>query len=163
MSGALDHATDFTSHHIEGHARAALEQGKQGHFRVPLISEVLPGLWQGGCIDGVKLPDDFDLVISLYPWEQYKLGPETQRVEFRAYDNADIPDVSELVSTAYEAWQGGKKVLIHCQAGLNRSGFTAAQVLIADGYSAADAIKLLRDRRSPVVLCNKVFEDWLLR
>lgn len=154
--------TDFSSHHIEGYAQAAIEAGREAYFKVPLISEVLPGLWQGGCKDGVALPEDFDFVVSLYPWEQYHLGPKTQRVEQREFDSADVPDVGSLVDLAYAAWQAGQKVLIHCQAGLNRSGLTTAQVLMRDGYTAADAIALLRKGRCDMVLCNAAFVSWLL-
>lgn len=154
--------TDLTSHPISGIARAAVEAGNDGHFSMPLITEILPGLWQGGCINGVSLPDDFDLVISLYPWEGFKLGPNTSQLSQEAYDADDIPDVESLVEAAFGAWRTGKKVLIHCQAGLNRSGLLAAQVLMRHGYSAADAIRLLREKRSPVVLCNEAFECWLL-
>jgi hypothetical protein len=152
---------DFRSHHIEGYARAAIESGGDGWFSTDLITEVLPGLWQGGCIDGVRLDDDFDLVVSLYPWEKFVVGAATEVIEFTAYDSEDVPVVKALVDEAYEAWKAGRKVLIHCQAGLNRSGFVAAQVLMRDGYSADDAIALLREKRSPAVLCNRHFERWL--
>jgi hypothetical protein len=154
-------AADFASHHIEGYARAAVEQGRDGRFSVPLISEVLPGLWQGGCINGVRLGDEFDLVISLYPWEKYTLGPNTERVEFTAYDAAEVPNVAAAAQLAYDNWKDGKRVLIHCQAGLNRSGLVSALVLMGDGYSADDAITLLREKRCPMVLCNAAFERYL--
>lgn len=157
----IDRQADFASHHIEGYARAAQEQGLDGYFSVPLISEVLPGLWQGGCIDGVRLPDDFTLVVSLYKWESYDVGPTTERLTFTAYDAAEVPDVAEAANAAYAAWKAGGKVLIHCQAGLNRSGLTTALVLMADGYSADDAIRLVREKRCPMVLCNATFERYL--
>ncbi|HEY7821189.1 MAG TPA: dual specificity protein phosphatase family protein, partial [Acidimicrobiia bacterium] len=53
-------------------------------------------------------------------------------------------------------------VLIRCQAGVNRSGLVSALVLMLDGYRAEEAIALLRQRRSPVVLSNRHFERWLL-
>lgn len=160
---AHDLHADFESHHIEGRARVALERGLDGYFKVPLISEVLPGLWQGGCRDGVKLPDDFDLVISLYPWERYQIGDHILRVEQKAYDSdGEVPDLTVLAHLAYFAWKASRRVLIHCQAGLNRSGLLAAQVLMLDGYSPANAIALLREKRCDLVLCNETFERWLL-
>lgn len=149
--------TDFTSHHIEGIAAHG-----HTHFKVSLISEILPGLWQGGCIDNVELPHDFDMVISLYPWEQYKLGPNTERMEITAYDSHDVPDVILGVELAHARWKAGQKVLIHCQAGLNRSGLTAAQVLMKEGYTAQEAIDMLRTSRCSAVLCNRTFEKHLL-
>lgn len=157
-----DLEADWSAHHIEGFARAAEERGVDAYFSCPLISEVAPGLWQGGCIDGVRLPSDFDLVVSLYPWEKYAVGSATRVIERFAYDAATVPDLSDLVETVYESWKGGNKVLVHCQAGLNRSGLLAAQVLIKDGYSPAEAIRQLRDSRSSLVLCNEAFERALL-
>src|SRR6187402_628518 len=66
-----------------------------GYFDVALIQPVLRRtetngdglleirgeLWQGGCIGGLRLPEDFDFVLSLYPWERYVLGENTERTE----------------------------------------------------------------------------------
>src|SRR4051812_39267412 len=76
-------------HRMSGYARAALEAGKPGYFDVPLISQVKDNLWQGGCIHGLTLPDDFDFVLSLYPWGKYTLGPNTVRKEVTMYDALD--------------------------------------------------------------------------
>jgi protein-tyrosine phosphatase len=45
---------------------------------------------------------------------------------------------------------------------LNRSALVAGMALILDGWKPADAIALLREKRSPAVLCNPAFEQWLL-
>lgn len=55
----------------------------------------------------------------------------------------------------------GQVCLIHCQAGLNRSGLLAARTLMKRGHTADEAIALLREKRSPLVLCNDAFENWL--
>lgn len=57
----------------------------------------------------------------------------------------------------------GRKVLVTCAMGLNRSGLMTALTLM-HGYkmSAANAIKLIRGRRSPDCLSNPMFERWLL-
>jgi protein-tyrosine phosphatase len=156
-------STDFTSHHIEGHAHAAIERGWKSHFKVDLISHIEGNLWSGGCINGVRLPDDFAYVVSLYPWERYETGPFTTLVEVRMYDSADqaMDQVDEIAAKVVEYAAEGK-TLVHCQAGLNRSGLIAARALMLMGHSAADAIALLRERRCPMVLCNEAFEAWLL-
>lgn len=159
---APDLEADWSSHNIQGFARAAEERGIDAYFSCPLISEIAPGLWQGGCIHGVRLPQDFDLVVSLFPWEKYAIADATRVIERIAYDGAIVPDLSDLVDTVHESWKGGDKVLVHCQAGLNRSGLLVAQVLIKDGYSPVGAIQHLRDTRSPLVLCNEAFESALL-
>lgn len=155
-----DHMTDFTSHHIEGIAR----EGNKP-FSVPLVSHIVGNLWTGGCLDGVKLGDDFAFVVSLYPWEKYKLGPRTVRIEVKLYDSGDGPgcDERQLYDLAHmvNAFCAVGKTLVHCQAGLNRSGLVAGLALVLDGMAPMDAIKLLRERRCDAVLCNAAFEEWL--
>jgi protein-tyrosine phosphatase len=155
---------DLASHHIEGYARAAVEAGRPAAFSVPLVSHIRGNLWTGGCRHGVRLPDDFGYVISLYPSERYALGHHTRLFQHTLYDSADLPDPEELRGIAAEvnACVSLGKTLVHCQAGLNRSGLVAGLALVLDGMTPADAIALLRERRSPAVLCNETFETWLL-
>jgi protein-tyrosine phosphatase len=154
---------DFKSHHIEGHARAAQERGLSGYFSVPLISHVEGNLWQGGCIDGVALPADFKYVVSLYPWEQYTLPEGCERVEVRMYDSLDQDTgaVDSIAAMVVGFCQQGK-TLVHCQAGLNRSGLVAARALMLMGRTAREAVDHLRASRCDMVLCNQAFERWLL-
>lgn len=151
--------TDVTTHHIEGIAR----EGNKP-FNVPLITHVGGNLWQGGCIDGVRLSDDFEFVVSLYPWEKYAIGPSTVGLEVEMFDSGAIPDERTLhdIARIINAFRAKGKTLVHCQAGLNRSALTTGLALILDGMPAADAIALLRTRRCDAVLCNAAFEKWLL-
>lgn len=50
---------------------------------------------------------------------------------------------------------------LHCEMGVNRSNLFAAAALVVSGMNVQDAIKLLRERRSPHVLMNQHFEDFL--
>lgn len=165
---AFDLEADFQNHYIEGFARAEQEKlgktNRDGYFKCPLISEVMPNLWQGGCRDLVHLPKDFRFVFSLYPWEQYTLGADTIRHEVKLLDAAVIPDEAQLhqIAADINVCRVIGKTLVHCQAGLNRSGLLTGLALIKGGMNPAEAIKLLRDSRSPMVLCNETFEKWLL-
>lgn len=136
-----------------------------GHvIDVPLISEITDGFYQGGCIVGVLLPDNIDFILSLYPWEQYMLHPHQTRKEVTMYDHDGMPDLDQLHQLAEEIniRRLTECVLVHCQAGLNRSGLVASLALIKSGMKPSDAIQLLRSKRSPAVLCNKTFENYLL-
>lgn len=148
--------------------------------------QILPGLFQGGTPDeevlGCPAPDHhydrlghrggvaypvfpFDVVLTLYadaqpaPWgvREYRFGfPDGLLVDDHARE------VLELAHLAHQAWRSGRSVLIRCQAGVNRSGLVTALVLMIAGYRADEAITLLRQQRSPLVLSNRHFEEWLL-
>lgn len=138
--------------------------------------EILPGLWQGGTEDhevvGCHPPaahyasiQPFDLVVTLYadalpaPW-----GVEEARYGFpdSSLSPSSIERVVALARHAHARWRQGARVLVRCQAGVNRSGLVMALVLMHEGLTAAEAIRLIRLRRSPVALSNRAFERWLL-
>ena len=133
-------------------------------FDVPFITEIHPGLWQGGCETGLILPGHIKHIVSLYPWEKYTINHQMKSEMYvRMYDSVDsgpgldqIRSIAEWVNHLVEAKDGD--VLVHCQAGLNRSSFVVATALILKGMSPDDAIGLLRAQRSPAVLCNPAFE-----
>lgn len=130
-------------------------------FDVPYISEIIPGLYQGGCQRGLILPDYIVHLVSLYPWEKYTIYHEMKsEVYFTAYDSEDGLDLNQARELA--TWVNNRHadgpVLIHCQAGLNRSSFVATLALTQRGMTVDEAISLLREKRSPAVLCNEAFE-----
>ena len=141
-----------------------------------LHTEILPGLFMGGTADDDTIDYakplstfehgiPFDAVVTLYSWAQpMPWGIEELRYGFADAKMSHIDEVRlhRLAEWAYERWQEGKKVLIRCQAGMNRSGLVSALVLMRADYSAEDAIKLLRDKRSEVVLFNDAYVDYLI-
>lgn len=138
--------------------------------------EILPRLWQGGTEDddviGQPTPRGhyragypFDLVVTLYadaqpaPWEVEELRygfPDS------ALTPTGIRQAVALSGYAYDRWQAGGRILIRCQAGVNRSGLVMALTLMRAGYPAGEAIALIRARRSPAVLSNRHFTKWLI-
>lgn len=155
---------DLTSHKINGYAAAAYDRGIPAYFEVPLISHIHDNLYLGGCIDGVQLPDEFKYVISLYPWEQYRIGPDTERHEFKLYDSSEeipIDEIDAIASMVLECLERGK-TLVHCQAGLNRSSLVTALAMMLNGMTAKEAIALIREKRCELCLCNETFEKFLL-
>ena len=157
---------DFTKHRITGWVPYAEARGIDPRLDVPLITHVEGNLWQGGCPDygHVSLPEGFDYVLSLYPWGKYDMPTGCERDEVRMYDSLDqgFDQVDELARGIKQRLDRGQTVLIHCQAGLNRSGLLTARVLTLMGKTAAEALALLRKQRSHLVVCNEAFEEWLL-
>jgi hypothetical protein len=133
-----------------------------GYMDIPLISPVLEdiGLYQGGFEHGINLGNDFDTVVSLYSWQRYPQNEGVDLYEFKqVHDSSAGMDEEVLFKASDAVLKGLKKgkVLVHCQAGLNRSGLTAAFTLMRMGWSAQDAIDHLRRQRSNMVLCNATF------
>lgn len=149
---------DLTSHKIEG---ITLQKNK--YLDIPLFSHIIGNLWMGGCPVRTA-PEEFRFIVSLYPWEPYKLTKFQVRTEAYLQDILTVPDEERLYTLArcVNEYKLQGVTLVHCQAGLNRSGLVLALALIEEGMKAAEAISLLRVKRSPAVLCNQIFEKWLL-
>ena len=139
-------------------------------------NEILPGLFMGGTHDDATVADpmelaglgrwrEYDAVVTLYAWAQ-PVAWEIEELRYGfgdgALDGADLERVLRAARWAHERWRSGDRVLIRCQAGLNRSGLVTALVLVLDGWDPAEAIAHLRDRRSPHVLFNGHFVRWLV-
>src|SRR5690348_9738384 len=135
--------------------------------------EIVPLLWMGGHIyrdqAGVRAPvvvdREFDLVISLYEREGHGPGGG---VEHRSVPMPDGPLTAEQIEAvcgaaelAVEAVGRGRRVLVRCHSGYNRSGLVVAHALTLLGYSTSDAIFLVRYRRSKWALNNSLFVDYL--
>jgi len=142
-----------------------------------LYSEILPGLWQGGThdFDTLEFPKEypiwktekqFDSVATLYAVAHpVGWGVAERRYGFpdSVLSAQDIPEIHSIADWAFEQWKSGKRVLIRCQAGWNRSGLVMALVLIKHGLNPRDAISLIREKRSPHALCNQDFVNFLER
>ena len=162
------------------------------YYPVELWNEVAPGLYQGGTDDsdtmgaylretpsryeinrmfpkistGQVTKKHFDTVATLYSAAN-AVGRSVKEIRF-AFHDGDMSDLDPeqdlffMVREAHADWKSGKKVLVRCQAGINRSGLVTALVLIRDGYSPEAAIRLIRDNRCEAALSNSRFEAWLL-
>lgn len=133
-------------------------------FSVPYISQISKHLFQGGCENGLILPNEITFVLSLYPWEKYTLHDNAERLEVKMYDSLDqaFGQVDDLAGVVISRLEAEENVLVHCQAGLNRSSLIAARVLmLMNDWDADTAIKTIRENRSPACLCNPAFEEHL--
>jgi protein-tyrosine phosphatase len=141
-----------------------------------LFSMIAPNLFQGGTDDldvihlavtnnrkRTDLP--FDAIVTLYAWAR---PADSDVQEFRygvpdaSISDIDLARLRDAVEFGYARWKSGDRVLIRCQAGLNRSGLVTALLLIKDGMSPERAIALIREARGEDALFNTSFCTWLL-
>lgn len=151
--GAL---ADFETHKIEGFVHG------HGFVSTPLFSQIDGNLWMGGC-PVESAPMEFQFVIDLYTHGEYHVRGHQIVTVAKMLDTSDIPDARVLHALAdyVNACRAIGPVLVHCQAGLNRSGLVTALALMKAGRSSKDAIELMRAQRSDAVLCNPSFHMWL--
>ncbi len=76
-------------------------------------------------------------------------------------DGTQLAGVMRLAQAACEAVEAGRRVLVRCYSGYNRSGLVVAHSLIRRGLTANEAIRLIRARRSPWALHNELFVEYL--
>jgi hypothetical protein len=105
--------------------------------------------------------DEFDVVVSLY--RQRGHGPaagvehHTMSIPDAQLQDADVAEVERLAAVVADAVRARRSVLVRCQAGLNRSSLVAALALVQLGWSPANAITTIRERRSVNCLFNRSF------
>jgi protein-tyrosine phosphatase len=141
-----------------------------------LYSEIAPNLFMGGTADEdvihqaapynkVRTDLPFDAIITMYAWA----NPADWRVqEFRygIYDSAiseiDLDRLKQAVEFGYNRWLSGDRVLVRCQAGLNRSGLVTALIMMSTGLDAETAIEQIRKNRAEIALFNNNYVEWLM-
>ena len=140
-----------------------------------LYSEILPNLFISGTADddvvhhGKSLqqlaqPSFFDSIVCLYSHANaagYYVREQRYGIADAELNEDSKPEIRQLATWLYSEWKSGKRVAAKCQAGWNRSGLVAALVLLHDGFTADEAISLIRERRSPNALCNQHFVNYI--
>lgn len=133
----------------------------------------MPGLWMGGHefasrsggIEFAVVRDEFDLVMTLLKLPGYGPDPGVEHhvwsIPDGPLDGTQLAGVMRLAEAACTALEDGRKVLVRCYSGYNRSGLVVAHSLVRDGHGVDEAIRLIRARRSPWALHNELFVEYL--
>lgn len=90
-------------------------------------------------------------MIFIRPAEVYD-QPPFQMLTLRTFDSIFLPipigKLKKGVETALPVLEAGKGVLVYCREGRHRSVAMAAAVLIGMGYSADQAMQLIKSQRA---------------
>lgn len=156
---------EYPNHLIEHRFQGLLTSCGMNKMDLPIVSHIHANLWQGASVSefGYSMPDYFKTVLNLYPWGEYEKPEGIDYREYKLYDShsgVDAEEVDELAQWAFDRIDNGP-LLIHCQAGVNRSSLIAALVLRKMGFSSNGAIDAIRVKRGPECLCNPVFEKFV--
>jgi protein-tyrosine phosphatase len=130
--------------------------------------EVLSGLWQSGLPeDWADLRRRYDAVVDL---ADPGPGPSADElgnvtwVKVPLEDGDSLPDqlvLDQLTALVAAMVRDGRRVLVHCTYGKNRSGLLMAlivrELLGCDGRTALERVRAVRHR----AVNNDVFADWV--
>ncbi|MEU6670738.1 dual specificity protein phosphatase family protein [Streptomyces sp. NPDC046727] len=150
-------------------------RGKQPDVPAPESpwSEIVPGLWMGGHefrgrsgrLEFAVVRDEFDVVQSLLRLPGYGPDPGVEHhvwpIPDGPLDGTQLAGVIRLARAVNEALDAGRRVLVRCYHGYNRSGLVIAHALVQRGDTTDQAIQLIRARRSAWALHNKLFVEYL--
>jgi protein-tyrosine phosphatase len=122
----------------------------------PLFNEIIPNLFMGGTHDddvihypmrdyGARTDLPFDAIVTMYAWARpadWNIQEFRYAVEDGAIAKIDLNRLMQAVEFGHNRLKSGDRVLVRCQAGLNRSGLVTALILMKEGLTAQDAIDL---------------------
>ncbi|MFH8380350.1 protein phosphatase [Kitasatospora sp. NPDC018058] len=136
-------------------------------------NEIVPGLWMGGHyytppggeLQLAIVQGEFELVVSLFTLPGHGPARQVEHIVREVPDDPFSPGqllaVQEAAELTAAAVRRGRRTLVRCHSGYNRSGLVVAQALVDLGHESGEAIRLVRERRSPRALNNPVFVDYL--
>ncbi len=107
----------------------------------------------------------FDLSVDVGGWDR---SAEAADVDYSFLLVDDVPWILDpdaihgLGVRVADEVEVGRRVVVNCAAGLNRSGLVVGRALIHLGYAPRQAVRLIRAARGPHALSNRTFEEFLL-
>ena len=115
------------------------------------------------------------IVSLLEPTEARNLGLEAERLEVKACEMgfmsfpipdmglpASVEDFTQITQMLFRQVNAGINTLVHCRAGIGRSGLLAAGVLLHTGMNAEEAFAYVSRMRGIRVPETPEQHDWLV-
>lgn len=130
-------------------------------------SEVISGLWMGSPPRSWERAwEKFDVIVSLISMGPTGHCPNGKIWIVHPLEDSEMPADDEslflLADLVTDLINEGKTVLVHCGAGLNRSGLICALVVRElRCCRGTEAIDIVRAARGPIALSNPYFTRFL--
>lgn len=138
-----------------------------------IMAKPVSGEWIEEEFIGLKRLGIDKIVCLLESTEQIEIGLGLEEklciknaIEYCSFPIADrgLPDTSKASLLAEELYQdirSGKHIVIHCRAGIGRTGIMAGAILVKSGLSAKEAFALISSARGVQVPDTEEQEHWL--
>jgi protein-tyrosine phosphatase len=138
--------------------------GKLSVMPMPASGEGVAGLRQLGIDHVVSLLEvDEQSDVGLAEEEANCIKSGMRYTSFPITDR-DVPqkaDALALAATLHRDISSGEHVVIHCRAGIGRTGMIASAVLIQAGYSSGEAIHIVSFARGALIPDTVEQENWI--
>ena len=138
-----------------------------------VMAKPVPGEWIEDEFSGLKRLGIDRIVSLLEDFEQIEIGlgseEELCRKNGMEYTSFPIPDrglpntdaAKKLATKLHNEICAGKHVVIHCRAGIGRTGIIAGSILVESGITADDALSLISKVRGVQVPDTEEQVQWL--
>ena len=76
-----------------------------------------------------------------------EFGFRVKHIPVRDFEAPTLEQIEDFIAFAVNVRSEGKKLVVHCEAGIGRTGTVLACYLVSKGYNALDAIQEVRKKR----------------
>jgi protein-tyrosine phosphatase len=147
-----------------------------GSGSLSVMAKPVSGEWIEDEFSNISMLGIDRIVSLLESHEVYDLGLDMEKalaekngMEFISYPIPDrglpnsIDDFLRFTKRLYNEAAGGLNTVVHCRAGIGRTGMIAAGVLLHCGFEPIDAFDLISKKRGVAVPDTQEQIDWVVK